>query len=70
MSAAIVRWSKAGSLGIDQASASRTMRSLDLGFEQAVEELGVAGLLAFGVLEGRGECVGDRGEAEVVQVAA
>jgi len=35
-----------------------------------VQELGVAGALAFGALERRRECIGDGGELEVVQVPA
>ena len=42
----------------------------DLGGEQVGEELGVGRLVALGRFERAGELVGDRGELEVVQVAA
>jgi hypothetical protein len=38
--------------------------------KQVVQELGVAGLVALGGLEGGGELVGGGPEAEVVQVLA
>ena len=46
----------------------RTVR--DLVFEQFGEELGVAGPVALGGLESRGELIGGGSEAEVVQVLA
>jgi hypothetical protein len=43
---------------------------LDLDVEQVGEELGVAGLVTLGALEGGGEVFGGGGELEVGQVAA
>jgi hypothetical protein len=49
---------------------SALLERLDFGGEEVVQELGVAGLGVLGVLERRGELVGRRAQAEVVQVLA
>jgi hypothetical protein len=58
-----------GQLGEAQpASEAALLDGVDLGGEQVVQELGVAGLVALGLLERGGELLGDRWEAQVGQM--